>query len=197
MITIIDYNSGNIGSVGNALERLGRKFLITSDPSAIAKASKIIFPGVGRASSAMAELRKRKLVEVIENIKVPFLGICLGLQLLLSFSQEDNTKCLDVIPGQVKKFSDNDLKVPQIGWNSVEQSMPEETLFKDVVDGGYFYFVNSYYAVVEDKYVLGRTDYGLKFASVVKKDNFYGVQFHPEKSGDVGERLLSNFINFA
>lgn len=194
MIIIIDYNSGNIGSVGNALERLGQKFLVTSDPQAIAKASKIIFPGVGRASSAMAELRKRKLVKVIENIRVPFLGICLGLQLLLSFSQEDNTKCLDVIPGQVKKFSDNNLKVPQIGWNSVEYLMKEDVLFKGIPNNSYFYFVNSYYVEVDDKYMLGQTDYGLKFASVIKKNNFYGMQFHPEKSGDIGEQLLSNFV---
>jgi len=194
MITIIDYNSGNIGSVTNALERLGEKYLISSDPIEIIKAEKIIFPGVGRAKPAMTELKKRGLVEVIKNTKAPFLGICLGMQLLLSYSQEDSVECLDIIPGQVKRFPKDGLKVPQIGWNSVDQFKKDDILFKDILDGSYFYFVNSYYVDTNDKYVLGQTDYCVRFASVIKKDNFYGVQFHPEKSGDVGERMLSNFV---
>jgi glutamine amidotransferase len=198
MLTIIDYNSGNIGSVCNALERLEQNFLVTSDPEEIKKASKIIFPGVGRAGVAMAELKKRNLVETIRNVKAPFLGICLGMQLLFEVSEEDDTQCLNIIKGTVKKFISNNkydeiIKVPQMGWNTVSE-INDDLIFKNIPINSYFYFVNSYYAPITKEVVLGVTDYGEKFASAVKKDNFYGVQFHPEKSGKIGEKLLNNFV---
>ena len=190
MITIIDYNSGNIASVCNALKKLGVEFELSSNPDDVASAKKIIFPGVGRASYAMKQLRKSGLIDVIKNSKVPFLGICLGLQLLTDFSEEDETDCLSIIPGNVKKFGEG-LRVPEIGWNKVFFSKPSP-LFRDIDDGRYFYFVNSYY-FDEEEFAVGKTSYGCEFASVVQKDNFYATQFHPEKSGEVGLELLSNF----
>ena len=193
MIVVIDYNLGNIGSITSSLDRLGQDYLVTSDPGKIAQAQKVIFPGVGQASVAMNELKKRGLVDVIKDIKVPFLGICLGMQLLLDYSEEDDVNCLGIVPGNVKKFpADKEFKVPQIGWNGVRQ-FKDSYLFKDVFDGGYFYFVNSYYVETDNQYTLSKTNHGIEFVSAIKKDNFYGVQFHPEKSGSIGEKLLDNF----
>ena len=191
MIVIIDYNSGNTGSIANALERLGEKYCITSNKEEIKKAKKIIFPGVGRASSAMDELKKKDLIEIIKNIKVPFLGICLGMQLLLPYSEEGNVKCLDIISGEVKKFTV--LKVPQIGWNNVKY-VKNDPIFENIPQDSFFYFVNSYYVETKSDCELGFTNYGIDFTSVIKKDNFYGVQFHPEKSGKIGEQLLIKFL---
>lgn len=190
MITIIDYNSGNIASVQNALKKLGVRYKLSSNPDDIANAEKVIFPGVGRASYAMKQLNQRGLIKVIKNLKVPFLGICLGLQLLSDFSEEDDTSCLSIIPGKVKKFG-SDLRVPEIGWNkvSIRKSSP---LFEDIDDNNYFYFVNSYY-FNSDEFAVGTTYYGCEFSSVVQKNNFYATQFHPEKSGEVGLKLLFNF----
>jgi glutamine amidotransferase len=193
MIAIIDYSAGNIASIKNALNRLNVDSIITSNPDEIGKANKVIFPGVGRAGAAMIELKKQGLDQVIPKIKAPFLGICLGMQLLANTSDEDKTDCLSMIPGQVNKFS-NSLKVPQIGWNSVEV-VQDSLLFKDIPDKSYFYFVNSFYFDAKEKFVIGKTSYGVDFASVVQKDNFYGTQFHPEKSGTVGLQLLKNFCN--
>jgi len=188
MITIIDYNSGNIASVCNALKKLGMNYKLSSNPEDVANAEKIIFPGVGRASYAMDQLKSRGLIDIIRECKIPFLGICLGLQLLADFSEEDSTECLSIIPGTVRKFSD-DLRVPEVGWNKVffRKSSP---LFKDIDDGSYFYFVNSYYF---DGDAIGVTNYGCQFSSVVHRGNFYATQFHPEKSGEAGLKLLSNF----
>lgn len=191
MIAIIDYNAGNIASIKNALKRLEVDYIITSSPKDVKIADKIIFPGVGRAGAAMNELKKRGLDEIIPKIKVPFLGICLGMQLLAENSAEDETNCLGVIPGQVNKFS-NSLKVPQIGWNSVGFTK-DSSLFKDIPNASYFYFVNSYYFDADEEFVVGRTRYGIDFASAAQKDNFYGVQFHPEKSGEIGLKVLKNF----
>lgn len=191
MIAIIDYNSGNIASIKNALKRLGVDYMITSSPDDVKIADKVIFPGVGRAGAAMNELKKRGLDEVMPKIKAPFLGICLGMQLLAKSSAEDKTDCLDIIPGQVNKFSDS-LKVPQIGWNGVDFSK-DSLLFKDIPNASYFYFVNSYYFDADKEFIAGKTSYGIDFASVVQKDNFYGVQFHPEKSGEIGLKVLKNF----
>jgi len=146
----------------------------------------------------MAELKKRNLVETIRNVKAPFLGICLGMQLLFEVSEEDDTQCLNIIKGTVKKFISNNkydeiIKVPQMGWNTVSE-INDDLIFKNIPINSYFYFVNSYYAPITKEVVLGVTDYGEKFASAVKKDNFYGVQFHPEKSGKIGEKLLNNFV---
>lgn len=194
MIAIVDYNAGNIGSVTNVLDNLGVKYVVTSDPEEIKKARKVIFPGVGRASQAMKELKKRKLVKIIQEIKAPFLGICLGMQLLFAFSDEDNTKCLGIMEGKVKKFKGNGLKVPQIGWNSLDLKQADP-LLKGIKNSSYIYFVNSYYADTDPKYVLANATYGQTVAAVaVKKDNFYGLQFHPEKSGKIGQQILKNFV---
>ena len=192
MITIINYNAGNIASVKYALERLGCEYKITSDVDEIKNAEKIIFPGVGRALQAMNELKKLGLVDVIKNIKVPFLGICLGLQLFAEFSEEDDTQCLGIIEGRVKRFSNN-VKIPQIGWNQVDFTKLSP-LTDGILNKSYFYFVNSYYFDTPDEYIIGKTDYGISFPSIIQKNNFYATQFHPEKSGEVGEILLSNFI---
>lgn len=190
-IAIIDYNAGNVASVANALRRFGFEYVITRDPDGILTADKVIFPGQGRAGSAMRNLREAGLDAVIPKITKPFLGICLGMQLLFDSSEEDNTQCLGVIKGKIKKFSESGIKIPQIGWNVVV-TRSYDPLFRNVLDTFYAYFVNSYYA--ESDAVLGSTQYGDTFVpAVVKKDNFYGIQFHPEKSGEAGLRILKNF----
>ena len=192
MITIIDYGAGNLKSVQNALDRLGATYEVTDDPAVVAKAEKVIFPGVGAAGSAMKELRRRGLAGPLKNLKVPLLGICLGMQLLFEFSEEDETKCLGIFLGQVNRFEDENLKVPQMGWNAVKfgGNCP---LFKDVPDESYFYFVHSYFAPLLTE-TCGVSLYGRPFSAAVQKDNFYGLQFHPEKSGEVGLQILRNFI---
>lgn len=177
MIAIVDYNAGNTESVANALTRLGMEYRITSDPGVVARADKIIFPGVGSAGAAMKELKKRGLDQVLKKARQPVLGICLGLQLMADRSDEGDVKCLGIIPGVVKRFSD-DLKVPQIGWNRVGKD--------------YFYFVHSYYLPV-GPYTVGVATYGVPFSAIIRKDNFYATQFHPEKSGEAGFKLLRNF----
>jgi cyclase len=196
-VAVIDYKSGNIASVTNGLDGLGVDYQITADPDCIKEADKVIFPGVGRAAPAMEELKRRNLVTAIKDVKAPFLGICLGMQLLLTFSEEDETTCLGIIDGTVRLFgTDSDsgpkLKVPQIGWNAVGQTQADP-LFFDIPDNSYFYFANSYYVEADDRVSLGRTTYGEEFVSVLRQDNFYGVQFHPEKSGPEGLKLLRNF----
>lgn len=203
MIAIIDYNAGNVASVQNALEQIGVKSVVTSNHAEIRKAEKVIFPGVGRAGAAMEELRKRGLDKLIPTLKQPFLGICLGLQLLAGYSEEDDTKCLGIISGRVMKFP-NSVKIPQIGWNKVSQcddlcwckSKSNMNLFKDVLDEAYFYFVNSFALEYLPEQTIGKTSYGIDFASAVQKDNFFGAQFHPEKSGEVGLKVLRNFVEY-
>lgn len=192
-IAIIDYNAGNIASVANALERFGYEYTISKDPKIILSADKVIFPGQGRAKPAMEDLKASGLNEIIKQIKAPFLGICLGMQLLLPFSEEDDTECLGILPGRVKKFSASSGKVPQIGWNTITQAK-YDPLFENIPDTLYAYFVNSFYVDTDAKYTLAASQYGTtKFASVIKKDNFYGTQFHPEKSGSIGVQMLKNF----
>lgn len=196
-VAVIDYRSGNIASVTNALDSLGVGYTVTADPDSIGGADRVIFPGVGRAAPAMEELKKKHLDSVIKDVKVPFLGVCLGMQLLMPFSEEDNTHCLGIVDGAVKRFeTDKDprltLKVPQIGWNAVHQTQ-DDALLNDIPDGSYFYFVNSYYVDADERVTLGRTVYGEEFVSVLRQENFYGVQFHPEKSGPLGLKLLRNF----
>jgi len=193
MIQIIDYGAGNIRSVENALKKLGVDYRIVGSVSELKNDCKVIFPGVGAACSAMRGLKEGGFIGALKNFKAPVLGICLGMQILLEASEEGNVSCLGIINGNVKKFDSKlGIKIPQIGWNKVKQKF-NSPLFDGVPDGSYFYFVNSYYADVDDSYVLGITDYGITFPSVIRKDNFYGVQFHPEKSGEVGLRLLNNF----
>lgn len=189
-VAIVKYNSGNSCSVAFALERLGISALITSEIDEIKTADKIIFPGVGEASSAMKFLREQKLDKVIADLKQPVLGICLGMQLLCEKSEEGNTDCLGIFKQKVLKFSKEN-KVPQIGWNSI--SNLNSVLFKNVKEMEYMYFVHGYYA---EKSVdtIAITNYGLEYSSALQKDNFYGVQFHPEKSSDAGQKILENFI---
>ncbi|HBU07423.1 MAG TPA: imidazole glycerol phosphate synthase subunit HisH [Candidatus Magasanikbacteria bacterium] len=191
MIAIINYQAGNITSVANALNKLGVDYVITADKEIIRKADKIIFPGQGRAGQAIKELKKAGLIDLIKNTSVPFLGICLGLQILATSSDEDNTRCLGIIPGTVKKFS-SELKIPQIGWNKVNLTK-RSFLTQDIPDSTYFYFVHSYYLITENKYIIGKTNYDIEYPTIINKNNFYATQFHPEKSGDVGLKLLNNF----
>lgn len=191
MIAIIDYKAGNIASVKNALERLGSSCLVTAEPREILSADGVIFPGQGRAGAAMRELRKAKIDKLIPGITKPFLGICLGMQLLAEYSEEDKTKCLEVFQGACRKFPPT-LKTPHLGWNKAELKR-ESPLTIGIADGSYFYFVHSYYVDVLEAQIVGKTSYGFEFSSIVQKDNFFAVQFHPEKSGEQGLRLLNNF----
>lgn len=196
MIGIIDYGLGNLTSVKNALDKLGVPNFISGDPVKLKKSTGLILPGVGAAGAGMKNLTAGKLDRlIIEEIKKgkPFLGICLGMQLLFDYSEEDNTKCLSIFPGIVKKFQGN-LKVPQVGWNNVRIMNQESRIMQDIKDESYFYFVNSFYCDPRDKnFIAGETDYVITFASVLEKDNIFATQFHCEKSGEVGLKLLKNF----
>jgi cyclase len=197
-VAIIDYQSGNIASVANGLKRLGVNYTLTRDPEELKDAGRVILPGVGRAAPAMAALKKQGLDMAIREVRVPFLGICLGMQLLLPFSEEDDTRCLGIVQGRVKRFSsDGDrrgdaLKIPHMGWNRLHQ-MAKDPLFRGVSRDPCFYFVHSYYVEAEEDVSIAKTRYGKPFVSGLKCRNFYGVQFHPEKSGEVGLKLLRNF----
>jgi len=190
-IVIIKYNAGNIKSVLLALKRLGHEAILTDNPEEILSADRVIFPGQGEAKSAMAYLKERGLDEVIKQIKQPFLGICLGLQLLCAHSEEGDTACLGIFDAKVKKFP-ADLKVPHMGWNTVEQA--QDSSFDGITFPAYFYFVHSYYAAVCEQ-TIASTDYMLPFSTVLKKDNYLAIQPHPEKSAEAGEQFLKNFIN--
>jgi len=196
MIVIIDYGLGNLGSVKNALDKLGVDSMVSKSVKDIEKATGLVLPGVGSATEGMKNLRKSGLNKVILKqikLKKPILGICLGMQLLFFLSEEGNTECLNVIEGKVKKFN-NKLKVPQIGWNQVKQKPSK--LFLSIKDKSYFYFVHSYYCQAsEEKIIRGSTDYGINFTSVIEDKNIFGVQFHPEKSGENGLKLLKNFVD--
>lgn len=192
MIAIIDYGANNLQSVCNALTTLKQEWKVVQKPQEFARAQKIILPGVGAAGAAMQNLLESGFIEAIPRITVPFLGICMGLQLLADFSEEGNVQCLSIIPGRVRKFSAQNLKVPQIGWNKVE-FVRESPLCAGIPDNSFFYFVNSFYFDASRKNVLGITQYGTPFASILQKENFYGTQFHPEKSGPLGLQLLRNF----
>jgi glutamine amidotransferase len=189
-VVIIKYNAGNIQSVLFALERLGIQALLTDDPERIAGADKVIFPGVGEASSAMKYLTDKKLDILIQSLKQPFLGICLGMQLMCRFSEEGNTAGLGLFDAEVKKFPPLE-KVPHIGWNTIKKL--DSYLFDGIAEESYFYFVHSYYAELS-KHTAAETTYCLPFSSALQHANFSGVQFHPEKSGDAGEIVLKNFL---
>lgn len=192
-IIIIDYNAGNVQSVLFALKRLGLEASLSADPEQIKEADKVIFPGVGEASTTMAYLKKTGLDQVIVNLKQPVLGICLGMQLLCEYSEENETTCLGVIPQKVKGFQAcQNEKVPHMGWNRIYNL--QGATFDQRQEKQYTYFVHSYY-VEQGKYTTALTDYIIPFSAALKKDNFYATQFHPEKSGSVGEQILSNFLN--
>ena len=194
MISVIKYNAGNIRSVAFALERLGVEFAITDNPEEIRKADKVIFPGVGEASTTMKYLKDTQLDQVIRELKQPVLGICLGMQLMCAFSEENQTTCLGIFDESVKLFKPTyNEKVPHMGWNSL--TLTNSWLMNSLHEQ-FVYFVHSYYVPV-NSYTSAITEYILPFSAAMKKDNFYAVQFHPEKSAEVGEKVLQSFLNIS
>ena len=193
MVAVINYNAGNTRSVMNALSRLGVNGVLTSDIDVIKNSDRMIFPGVGAASWAIQELKNRELIEVIKSYQRPFLGICLGMQLMNSFSEEGGVDLLNITDSKVKLFDKNQgVKIPHVGWNEVTFS--SDPIFKGLREKEYFYFVHSYY-VESSKNTIASCFYdNVTFSAGLRKDNFYGFQFHPEKSGEVGEKLLKNFL---
>lgn len=190
MIAIIDYGAGNTKSLQFALDRLGVKSVLTSDLNKILNADKVIFPGQGAAKSAMEKLKQQGLDKLIINLKQPVLGICLGMQLLCDFTEEGNIEGLGIIEGTVKRFT-NEVKVPQMGWNSIHRL--NGPLFDGIEAGAYMYLVHSYF-VPELKETIAISNYNGAYSVALQKDNFYGVQFHPEKSSTKGQLLLNNFL---
>lgn len=190
-VVIIKYNAGNVVSVTNTLNRLGVEPILSDDPEIIKSADKVIFPGVGEASTAMNYLRERKLDQLIVNLKQPFLGICLGQQLMCSHSEENDTECLGIFDLNVVRF-EKKLKVPHMGWNKLFDKKGK--LFLGLPDEAYIYFVHSYYSKI-GKDTIAKSDYINEFSAALSKDNFYAIQGHPEKSGQIGQRLLKNFLN--
>ncbi|MAN27139.1 MULTISPECIES: imidazole glycerol phosphate synthase subunit HisH [Mesonia] len=189
-IVIINYGAGNIQSIKFAIQRLGFEAKLSDDVEEIQQAGRVIFPGVGEASSAMKKLKATGLDQLIPQLTQPVLGICLGMQLMCQHSEEGNTKGLGVFDVEVKRFS-NQVKVPQIGWNQISNLKSE--LFQGVKEQEFMYLVHSFYAEKCDE-MIAETTYDVPYASALQKDNFYGVQFHPEKSSDAGEKILENFL---
>ncbi|TLY51442.1 MAG: imidazole glycerol phosphate synthase subunit HisH [Gammaproteobacteria bacterium] len=192
-IVLVDSGGTNIGSVQYALRRLGVEARMSDDAAEIRAATHVILPGVGAAAPGMARLREARLIEVVRGLKQPVLGVCLGMQLLFERSEESDTPCLGLIPGRLRLFpQDTGLRVPHMGWNSLSMRAGSP-LLRDIDDGAFAYFVHSYAAPLGD-YTLASTDYGGAFSAVVRRDNFYGAQFHPERSAAVGATVLRNFL---
>ena len=192
MIAIIDYKMGNLRSVENALKRLGAEFVVTADAEVIRRADRVLLPGVGNAAEAMENLRKADLVDVIRSLRRPVLGICVGMQVMCRHSEEGDAKCLGIFDARVKRFVPTaEEKVPNMGWNSIGNL--ESKLFKDIKGGEMVYYVHSYYPELCPD-TIATTRHGVMFSAALKYENFYGTQFHPEKSGDVGERIIANFL---
>ena len=190
-VVVIKYNAGNIRSVLFALERIGVDAIVTDDHDEIRSADRVIFPGVGEASSAMKYLKEKGLDTLISSLKQPVLGICLGMQLMCKHSEENDTECLGIFDQTVRLFPQEGFKIPQIGWNNITHL--KTNLFRGVNEDAYMYFVHSYYVEKCDN-AIALTDYISEYSSAVQKDNFYAVQFHPEKSGEAGQLILENFI---
>ena len=192
MIAIVDYKMGNLRSVENVLRRLGAEFCVTSDADVIRSADKVLLPGVGNAAEAMENLRAAGLVDVIRSLRRPVLGICVGMQVMCRHSEEGDVDCLNIFDARVTRFTPSaDLKVPHMGWNTIGNL--ETKLFKGLDGGSYVYFVHSYYPELCPDTIATST-HGLMFSAALKYENFYGTQFHPEKSGDIGERIIENFL---
>jgi len=197
-VVIIDTGCANVSSVKFAIERLGYQVTISKEPSVVLAADKLFLPGVGTASEAMKNLQQRDLIELVKKVEKPLLGICLGMQLLGKVSQEKGQKadelveCLGLCEGEVKLLETGDLPLPHMGWNTVK-STPEHPLFKDIEEGEYFYFVHSFGMPVGD-YTIAQCEYGKPFTAAVQSGNYYGVQFHPERSSKAGSKLIQNFL---
>ena len=194
MIAIIDYDTGNLRSVCNALDRIGAEYVLTDDSQVIRNADRVLLPGVGEASTAMQKLQERGLCDVIRSLKTPVLGICIGMQLMCSHSEEGNVDCLGIFDSRVRKFEADPsagVKVPHMGWNALSEL--QTGLFDGLAEGDFVYFVHSFAADVCSQ-TIAVSDNGRRFSAAMHKDNFYGAQFHPEKSGEVGEKILRNFM---
>ncbi len=196
-IGILDYGAGNIRSVQNSLKRLGQDSFVSSDPKELGKADKIIFPGVGNAGFVMTQLRDKGLDKFLKQCQKPVLGICLGMQLLFDYSAEDETECLGIMTGRVQKFDAKKCPtIPHISWNVFNKQLAinNEQLLKNISQNSFVYFVHSYFVPI-CKNTIAECFYGERFSAAVRKNNFWGTQFHPEKSGDVGSQILQNFLN--
>ena len=192
MIAIIDYKMGNLRSVENALHRLGAEFEVTADADKIVRADRVLLPGVGNAAEAMHNLRQAGLPEVIKSLRRPVLGICVGMQVMCRHSDEGDAECMGIFDARVKRFTPTPTeKVPHVGWNQIGNL--EKKLFTDIKSGSFVYYVHSYYADLCPD-TIATTRHGLLFSSALKYENFYGTQFHPEKSGDTGEQIIKNFL---
>ena len=189
MIGIINCGGANLQSVMYALDRINLKYKVSDTWNDLKNSRALILPGVGAAGTVMRNLKNLNLIENIKNDTRPILGICVGMQIFFDFSEEENKKCMEIIPGKIKKFSNRQLTIPHMGWNKVKFSDP---YFEDC--NGYFYFANSYYAGISE-HTLGFSHYGIKFSSFINKKNFYGVQFHPEKSSNIGKKFLTKFFD--
>lgn len=190
-VLIIDYGAGNIQSVRFALHRLGVEAKLSSEPEEIRESNHVIFPGVGHAESAMDQIRKKGLDRLIPQLDQPVLGICLGMQLMCRWTEEGNTTGLGIFDSAVRRFTDPDYKVPHMGWNRIR---PGNTPLFEGLGEGHVYMVHSYYAELSG-HTVASCDYGLEYSAALQRDNFFGTQFHPEKSGKVGEQVLKNFLN--
>ena len=192
MIAIVDYKMGNLRSVENALRRLGAEFTVTADADVIRRADRVLLPGVGNAAEAMENLREAGLVDVIRSLRQPVLGICVGMQVMCRHSEEGDVDCLGIFDARVKRFEPApDVKVPHMGWNRINNL--DSKLFKGLERGSYVYFVHSFYPELCPD-TIATSKHGVMFSAALKYENFYGTQFHPEKSGDVGERIIENFL---
>lgn len=194
-ITIIDYGLGNLQSVCFALDRIGASYELTNDRDKIKAARRLLLPGVGEASTAMQELKRLDLADTIRSLEQPVLGICLGMQLLCAYSEEGGTECLNIIPIRIKQFAPSpNIKVPHIGWNTIGRL--KSPLLIDLQEESYVYFVHSFFAEYSE-HTIATCNYGVEFSAAIALNNFYGCQFHPEKSGDIGELILRNFIHLS